>query len=120
MDVKADAFRLWLAPRRVDHAPSVLERNGAYNIIAPSGFFKLLLVSPTAARDMLAHELAHIRQNDTNLFVLVMTFSKVARNFLPWVIAMALLQVLVTAARGPGEADERLSSAVAAVGQLPL
>jgi hypothetical protein len=82
MGVDFRKVRVRLATRNYDVGPSVIEHEDVTFLVIPLGFFKLLEVDREAARAILAHELAHVCQGDTNLWLLSESYLTAIRKFL--------------------------------------
>lgn len=80
----SESIKVMLARRRYDISPSALETAEGLCIIIPLGFVKYVTQKPAEAAAILAHELGHIAQRDTKLWILAESFFvAMKRVFLP-------------------------------------
>ena len=95
---------LWRAVHTRVATPSLFERRDGAHIIIPGGFIVVARTEPEQARAMLAHEMAHIAQNDIHLwrlcsdlgpgFYSAMRFTTIAGLLLGGVLALSALSLV--------------------------
>jgi hypothetical protein len=73
-----DQLRYLLERRNFTAAPSMISADRKVNLIFPLGFFKLISSDPEAADAILAHELAHFFQDDSNLLFKIRCYYQVS------------------------------------------
>lgn len=89
MAISTDNVSLFVSPRDLTAAPSVVEKREKIALVVPLGFLKVLDGDPNAAQAMLEHEMAHIQQKDTHLWALTSVYWGVwARLMFPFLIAV--------------------------------
>jgi Zn-dependent protease with chaperone function len=96
MGIQAAEVSVIVSTRNYGDSPSVIDVEGRPRLVVPLGFFKMLGRAPGAAKAMLAHELAHVVQHDTKLWLLATAYLKGLKLiFLPFTI-FAFLAVSLT------------------------
>jgi hypothetical protein len=96
MGIQAAHVTVIVATRNYGDSPSVIDVEGCPRLVVPLGFFKVLGQAPGAAKAMLAHELAHVSQHDTRLWLLATAYLKGLKwLLLPYAI-FAFLAVSLT------------------------
>ena len=78
MRLKADEFKVFLDTRSYSGTPSIQQIRRRKCIVLPLGFLKIVSSDPMGAKTLLAHELGHVKQRDTDLQILNRIYLKAA------------------------------------------
>lgn len=77
--------------RRASHGlPSVIKLGVAWIVVMPLGMLRIAREFPEGAYAMLAHELAHVRHDDADLYLIPTLFARV----LNWIVLPSALAIL--------------------------
>lgn len=82
MQIGKDKIEVVLQGRRYDTSPSVYADEEVARLYLPLGFVKLLRSAPNQAEAILAHELSHVVQKDTYLWLLAESWLFAAKKLL--------------------------------------
>lgn len=74
MKIDIGSINFWINYRSYDFSPSIVEYKGKVHLILPLAFFKICSAHQQEAKAILAHELAHISQKDSNLWLLASAY----------------------------------------------
>ncbi|MCP4250585.1 MAG: M48 family metalloprotease [bacterium] len=109
-------INVWLAPRRFGSSPEIrVTRDNAFHLIIPLGFTECMNRDPEAARAILAHEAAHVAQQDVTLWRLADAYALVIIRVL---LPIALVTSGITAFIASEDSDRDVGVAAKAAGTL--
>lgn len=96
LKVSLQKVKILLAPCDYSVGASVLTSRGITYIVLPLGFLKLFGGEPAQAKAILAHELAHVAQRDSRLWLLVKAYTQTIRKIsIPVAWATGIIGLLV-------------------------
>ena len=97
LGVDPTKIRLWMNVFDGAREPSIAEAEGEIHVVLPIGFFKLQKDPQDweAAKAMLAHEITHVAQRDSDTWFYASAFSRYALRVLLPIACIPLLAVLV-------------------------
>jgi Peptidase family M48 len=72
----SEQIEYYISINNFDYSPFVFSRTKVNFLVLPLGFFKLMYERPQEAKAILAHELSHIAQHDTDLTIFIKIFLK--------------------------------------------
>lgn len=94
MGLGSDRIAVHVSTRNGSFGPSIVElhpdipRN--VMLVVPLGWFKVLRATPDVARAMLAHELGHVLNKDSNRWLLAKTY----RRAIGWIVLLSVINGL--------------------------
>lgn len=95
LNINVNSIHFWVNFRSYHFSPSIVEHKNKINLFLPLAFFKILNKYPREARAMLAHELAHVSQKDTKLWLFASGYVRSIEILLPVNIGIFLTSIFI-------------------------
>lgn len=95
LNIKKDKLKIYVNPQNYGLSPNVQNKNKFNIIVIPLGYFKLIDENREYAKIILAHELSHIKQQDSNLLNFTKVFLKILAFLIPFNIIYGVFFISV-------------------------
>lgn len=102
-ELDRQSLRFWLDRDDFGVGASVIEFRKMSHVVVSVGFLNVLSNSPLTARAVIAHELAHVGQRDTKLWMRTLAFSRVSAGAAILALVLSIPDVVTGTGPIPGE-----------------